>query len=247
METNTPASRLKLARHTLNLRQEEMGEPIGVSISAISRYEKDLAEVSLTIALALEHVFGLSASWLLEGKGGMWLPEVGNRPGKGAKADFLDRPIIAGSASCGPGGEIHDPGPAAERFALRRAFANQMLQRSGGGLEQDLFFLRCSGDSMRPTIQDGEITLLNASMAVRTEPRPNGIYLVRRQVGDSETRVKRLRLDAIKRELVLSSDNRAYAPITVDLDGTPIHQLILGRVCWVARDLLEADPPVEDW
>lgn len=243
MENPTPASRLKLARHTLNLRQEEFGAPLEVSKAAVSRWEND-TEITRLVATALEHVYGLSSAWVLEGKGSMWLPKAAP---KATRGDFVDRPIISGATSCGPGGEIQDPGPHAERFALRRAFVAQVLQRSGGGIDEDLFFLRCEGESMRPTLQDGEITLLNASMAVRTEPRPNGIYLVRRQVGDSETRVKRLRLDAIKRELVLSSDNRAYAPITVDLDGTPIHQLILGRVCWVARDLLEADPPVEDW
>jgi DNA-binding XRE family transcriptional regulator len=247
METRTPAQRLRFARWTLNLQQEDFGAPIGVSKAAISRYETEASEITLTVALALEHVFRLNAAWLLEKKGAMWIAPPSAKASKGGKGDFVDRPLISGATSCGPGGEIHDPGPAAERFALRRVFVSEILQRSGGGSEQDLFFLRCSGDSMRPTLLEGEIVLLNAALGARLQPRPNGIYLVRRAAGDTETRVKRLRLDVAKQELVLSSDNRAYAPLTVDLDGTPLHQLILGRVCWVSRDLLEADPPVEDW
>ena len=100
---------------------------------------------------------------------------------------------------------------------------------------------------MQPTILDKEIVLLNASMQIRMEPKNNGIYLVRRSPEDNEARVKRVRLDKTKGQLVLASDNRSYPTVMVDLDGAPIHQLILGRVVWVGRYLLDTDPPEEDW
>ena len=100
---------------------------------------------------------------------------------------------------------------------------------------------------MVPTIQDKEIVLVNTAMGIRTEPRNNGIYLVRRAQEDSDARVKRIRLDRERRQLVLGSDNRSFQPAFIDLDGVPLHQLILGRVCWVGRYLLDTDPPAEDW
>ena len=100
---------------------------------------------------------------------------------------------------------------------------------------------------MRPTIQDKEIVLVNTALGIRMEPRNNGIYLVRRSPDDDEARVKRIRLDRDRRQLVLASDNRAFPQAQIDLDHVPLHQLVLGRVVWVGRYLLDTDPPAEDW
>jgi phage repressor protein C with HTH and peptisase S24 domain len=152
-----------------------------------------------------------------------------------------------GTATCGPGGEIQDPGPAASRYALRRDFASRILNKCGGGTENDLFFLLCEGESMQPTILHKEIVLINTAMGGRLKPRNNAIYLVRRSPNSNDARVKRVRLDQDRHQLVLASDNRAFAPAILDLDGVPLHQVILGRVCWVGRYLLDTDPPEGDW
>lgn len=100
---------------------------------------------------------------------------------------------------------------------------------------------------MRPTIQDKEIVLVNTAMEIRMKPRNNGIYLVRRSPEGDDARVKRIRLDTDRRQLVMASDNRVFPPATIDLDDIPLQQLILGRVVWVGRYLLDTDPPAEDW
>lgn len=155
--------------------------------------------------------------------------------------------MIEGASSCGSGGEIHDPGPTALRYAIRRDFAVNILGESGGGREEDLFFLRCKGDSMRPTILPDEIVLLNTAESARMNPQNHGIYLVRQDPQDPETRVKRTVLDPAKGQLLLSSDNRAYGPLGIDLEGLQLHQLILGRVCWLGRHLMNTDPLDSDW
>ena len=176
----------------------------------------------------------------------MWVDPPSARPST-LGDDFIDRPLIVGAASCGPGGEIHDPGPAATRYALRKDFAERIFTRCGGGTERDLFFLLCRGESMIPTIRDKEIVLLHAGLPQRLAPRNNGIYLVKREPHDTEARVKRLRIDKAKGELILGSDNRTFQSISVPLDSIPLHQLVLGRVVWVGRYLLDTDPPEEDW
>lgn len=244
MEPMPAVERLRLIRQALKLQQEEFGTGLGVSKAAISRWETGSAEITRLAALAIEHVYGVNIRWLTEGEGPMWVTEM---PQSDQGGEFLDRPLIVGAASCGPGGEIRDPGPSASRYALRRDFAGRILHRCGGGTEHDLFFLLCRGESMRPTIQDKEIVLVNTAMQIRMQPRNNGIYLVRRSPEAEDTRVKRIRLDADRHQLVLASDNRVFPPATVDLDGIPLQQLILGRVVWVGRYLLETDPPAEDW
>jgi DNA-binding XRE family transcriptional regulator len=236
--------KLRLVRAELKLQQEEFGSGLGVSKAAISRWETGAAEITNLAALAIEHVYRVNRTWLLEGVGPIWIE---NEPPQAGNATFLDRPLIVGAASCGPGGEINDPGPGASRYALRRDFAARILSRCGGGTEEDLFFLLCRGESMQPTIQDKEIVLVNTAMAIRTQPRNNGIYLVRKSPEADDTRVKRIRLDADRHQLLLGSDNRLFPQAAVDLDGIPLQQLILGRVVWVGRYLLDTDPPAEDW
>lgn len=100
---------------------------------------------------------------------------------------------------------------------------------------------------MRPTILDKEIVLINTALPIRMEPKNNGIYLVRRNPHDDEARVKRVSVDRETAEMVLSSDNRSFRQVAVSLDSVPLQQLILGRVVWVGRYLLDTDPPPEDW
>lgn len=249
----TPDLRFQSVRKSLNMTQKAMADSLGLSHTAIGRYENGETEVSMVLALALEHVHMVNHRWLMGGEGPVWMSP------KQAKAyasashplleDYLlDRPLIQGAASCGPGGEIDDPGPGAVRYALRRDFAKHILHQCGGGVDLDLFFLRCEGFSMQPTIINKEIVLINTHLDGRLEPRNNAIYLVRRNTEDNEARVKRVRLDREKQQLVLVSDNRQYAPVYVDLvDDQPLHQFILGRVVWVGRYLLDTDPPASDW
>lgn len=242
---SSATERLKQFRTDAGLRGVDAAEAIGVTKAVWSDWETGKAPIRKPNCLAIQAIYGVSAAWLLDGEGPMWLGAPTGA--QGASDLFLDRPLILGAASCGPGGEIQDPGPQASRYALRRDFASRILKRCGGGHEADLFFLLCRGESMQPTILDKEIVLLNAAMSVRMAPANNGIYLVRRDPQDQEARVKRLRLDEAAHELVLSSDNRAYSSVRLPLDGTPIHHLVLGRVCWVGRYLLETDPPADDW
>jgi len=242
--SSSPGERISIARICLNLSMEKFAKAIGKSGPTISQIEAGKTKVSQDTAMAVQLAWGASWHWILTGEEPMWVSRNAEHP---SNPEFLDRPLIVGAASCGPGGEIQDPGPGASRYALRWDFAERILKRCGGGTEHDLFFLLCRGESMRPTIQDKEIVLVNTAMQIRMQPRNNGIYLVRRSPEAEDTRVKRIRLDADRHQLVLASDNRVFPQATVDLDGIPLQQLILGRVVWVGRYLLETDPPEEDW
>ncbi len=237
--------RIKAIRKALKLTQIALAERLKVINLTVTRWESGERTPDAMALIAIASVTGASIRWLETGEGSMW-PEGAERR-VAMEEMFLDRPLIVGAATCGSGGEVQDPGPEASRYALRHDFASRILQRCGGGKEEDLFFLLCRGESMQPTILDKEIVLINAATQIRMEPKNNGIYLVRRSPEDSEARVKRVRLDKTKGQLVLASDNRSYPTVMVDLDGAAIHQLILGRVVWVGRYLLDTDPPEEDW
>lgn len=239
------SERLRAVRKARGWSQAALADRLKMTPLTATRWESGERKPDYVALVAFATVTGASINWLENEEGPMWADGMSRQASM--EELFLDRPLIVGAATCGAGGEVQDPGPDANRYALRHDFASRILQRCGGGKEQDLFFLLCRGESMRPTIQDKEIVLLNAALPIRMEPKNNGIYLVRRSPEDHEARVKRVRLDKTKGQLVLASDNRAYPTVMVDLEGAPLHQLIMGRVVWVGRYLLDTDPPEEDW
>lgn len=217
-----------------------MANGLGVTKAAISSWETGKNVISQPIALSIEYIFGISSRWILEG-----IPPQFSRQHADQAAGDMSRPLLQGAPSCGPGGEIQDPGPSAKRYN----FHVDLPFAGGRGLRShdDLFYARVAGDSMRPTINDGDLVLLDVDLEQRITPRSNGVYLVRRHPADLDTRVKRVRLDEARHQLVLSSDNHSYPPLTVELDDVPLHQLLLGRVLWVGHFLLESPPPERDW
>lgn len=89
--------------------------------------------------------------------------------------------------------------------------------------------LTAKGDSMEPTIRDGDVLLVDTSI---NSVRDNAIYIV---VFNGNVLVKRVNL---KRDgsLVLISDNDRHAAETVPLNEVPdLH--IAGRVMWFGRSI----------
>lgn len=85
-------------------------------------------------------------------------------------------------------------------------------------------FIDARGDSMEPTISDGDLLLVDTS---RTEITENGIYVV--VVGNSLL-VKRVQILSTG-GLRLVSDNPAYEPEVVQPDAV-VYLKIAGRVMW---------------
>ncbi len=227
MASETVGKRFHKLRSALELSQEAFGAPLGVSYAAISRWEKDLAEPPDMAAVAAEYLYGVSAQWLLTGEGPMWA----SKPG--ASVDQVWRPVLPGLASCGPGGEIADPGPQAPRYPFTPAFIQDLLADCGAGTPEDLYLVRCEGDSMRPTVFPGDLALVNTAEELRVRPKRDALHLVRPDASSTDARVKRVRIEG--QEMVLLSDAQHFAPVRVSLEEVPIQSLVLGRVCWLSR------------
>ena len=65
MELN---ERIIQARKQAGLTQEQLGEKLGVSRQAVSKWESGQANPDVTYIMEICHLFGLSADWLLFGK-----------------------------------------------------------------------------------------------------------------------------------------------------------------------------------
>jgi hypothetical protein len=91
-----------------------------------------------------------------------------------------------------------------------------------------LSLIRVEGDSMMPTLNDGDDIMVDTAAADRS-PK-NGIHVLRR---DGTLMVKRL-LPGKGGKLSILSDNPVYAPIE-DIDAKEV--AVVGRVVWVGRKL----------
>ncbi len=134
-------------------------------------------------------------------------------------SEWSDVPRLALGASAGPGRVVGDERPfGAFRFSTR-------WLRGQGFDPAALSAIAVTGDSMEPTLRDGDEILVDRT------PRPlrDGIHVVR---VDDALLVKRI--DAGRAGMVtLLSDNPAYRPIELE----PAALAVIGRVVWKAGRL----------
>ena len=112
---------------------------------------------------------------------------------------------------------------------MRIGFEEKWLRRLSAGQPGDLSLIRVQGDSMSPTLSDGDDILVDASDA--TARLRDGIYVLRR---DDALLVKRISPNPASRRLSIKSDNVSY-PSWPDCRPGDID--IIGRVVWVGRRL----------
>lgn len=133
-------------------------------------------------------------------------------------------PRLSLGASAGQGSLIEG-----ERVRGVMAFDAHWLRRLGIR-PQSISIIRVDGDSMTPTLNDGdEIMVDHKDGADRLR---DGVYVLRL---DGVLMVKRIALGPMRRRFSIRSDNRHY-PDWVDVD--PELVAIVGRVIWSGRRLL---------
>ena len=97
-------------------------------------------------------------------------------------------------------------------------------------------------DAMRPTLAPGDICLVNRREKFILKKNNYQLFLVNWGDSSSGTAVKRV--SAYKQQLILSSDNHLprYAPIPIAIDNRDVNQIIIGRVVWAGKILVDFAP-----
>ena len=116
-----------------------------------------------------------------------------------------------------------------ERPRAHIAFDPVWLRRLARGTPEQLSIIRVAGDSMAPTLNDGDEILVDRGDA--GERLRDGIYVLRI---DDALVVKRVALNPAARMLSVRSDNPAY-PGWPDCDPAAID--VVGRVVWAGRKI----------
>lgn len=137
-------------------------------------------------------------------------------------AALVPVPRIEIGASAGPGGiaDIEERGPPI-------GFDGLLLRDLGVRRVTALSIIRVAGDSMEPTLRDGDDILVDRNLS---SVKSGAIHVLR---VDDMLVVKRLIREG--RHYVLRSDNPVYEDIRVD---DPAAMAVIGRVLWCGRRLV---------
>lgn len=140
-----------------------------------------------------------------------------------ARAEALVRvPRLDVGASAGPGA-LNEDDVALSPIGFDRAWLRRLC--GGGGSELSLIAVR--GDSMSPTLNDGDDILVQGTDSA--ERLRDGIYVLRRE---GALLVKRVAINPASHLVTIKSDNPAY-PEWRDCDMSSME--VLGRVVWAGR------------
>jgi phage repressor protein C with HTH and peptisase S24 domain len=108
------------------------------------------------------------------------------------------------------------------------AFRKDWLKRITAASVEDLAVISVVGDSMEPNLSADDTVLVDLT---NTQPGADGIYVL---LYDEGLRVKRLRVDPVRRIVRITSDNPSYDPID---NVRPEELRIFGRVVWPDRQI----------
>ncbi len=145
------------------------------------------------------------------------------RPDLATGGDYVLIPQFDIGASAGNGLE-----PGAESPLATLAFQSTWVRSVASGRPEALSVIQVEGDSMLPTLADGDNILVDTDDRERLR---DGIYVLRT---DDALLVKRLSVNPATKRLTIRSDNDAY-PSWDDCD--PGGVAVIGRVVWVGRRL----------
>ena len=164
-------------------------------------------------ASAIAKVLGVRTEWLVAGTPPMLL--ASEVPG-------VHVPLLPAMAAAGLGEESPDGDAPVAHIVLDQEFVRRVLRPTSPAAVRCLHAL---GDSMEPTIKDGDLLLVDTGVL---EPRVDCVYVMR---AHGRLFVKRLRQRVSDGKFEITSDNPAHRTSEVLSEGGDIE--LLGRVIFI--------------
>lgn len=194
--------KLKQLRLSLGYKnQVSFAQKLGVTQATIANIESGNREVSRPLLLKIKEVFNVDLmSW---------------QDKKQYSSNSIPIPFYSAKASAGEGESLPDyPDKDVIYFDIR------YLQACISHNITHLSLIKAEGDSMQPTIQNGDLLMVDDSVQ---EIIPNKIFVIKQE---NQLRVKRLKTELTGETLIIS-DNTTY-PVEVMNKETEI----IGQVVW---------------
>lgn len=226
----TLPDRIKKVREHLGLSQKDMAARLDISLTALQGYEGGRSVPGGNVFEALSRI-GFNANWLLTGKGSMRQEEttyslaeghkttgVAGEPGEG----FVQIPRYEVAASAGGGAVIHS-----EQIVDHLSFRADWVRNALGVSVASLALINVMGDSMEPTLSDGDLILIDLSTR---RVQDNAVYVLQFNGSLLVKRIQR-KLDG---SVIVKGDNALYEPEMVGSEAVGSLNVI-GRVVWCGR------------
>lgn len=203
--------------------QSALAEVLGVRRAAVSDAKRQ-GKIPSEWLLKLCRSHGLNPYWLETEKGAKYIEQDHVEEAEIGYATPFEYVPMVEARLAGGAGSLETSDKVVGYYAFRREWLT-----SKGSVES-MRLMRVTGESMKPTIEDNDVVMVDFS---QSDVLAGRIYAVRI---DDEIVVKRLERKPGK--LVFVSDNRSnYEPLELDLSEYANVE-VLGRVVWMARELV---------
>jgi phage repressor protein C with HTH and peptisase S24 domain len=222
-------SRLKSLASSLNAdKQEDFAKILGVKQQMVSRWFRGDSLPSLKNLCLIARATNTSIQWLL----------FGSDSDEFTSDTHAFIPLYAVEAAAGLDGIANGDYPEVlDKFPFKRSW----LQSKHCGTEEKikkLALIKVRGDSMEPTIYDGELVLVDTDERVRVPEsiKNSGVYILRWGRDEEGISVKRVHLDWADGLIIAKSDNELYRPKEIRVGDKPLPWYVLGKVIWVGKE-----------
>lgn len=192
-------------------------ELTGKSVSHIYKICRGTSRPSMAYLQKLYEEYRVDLTWLLTGEHN----DNGQVTGQPKDSELVFTPMFDVQASAGMGSDVQAE-DVEDYFAFNKSFLSRQLNVSS----EQLAFVTISGDSMLPTLQDGDRVLVDMS---QKNVAREGLYLLQ-----SENGLMAKRLTDKQGELWVVSDNPAFENwiiTSLAREANPI----AGKIVWCAR------------
>lgn len=180
--------RIRELREILGLTQKEFGEKIGKSRNAVTNWEIGRRNIDETTIKLISKTFGISEKWLKTGEGSIFE----------SNAKIIETETIPVVSRAGAG----FPESVQEWDILYE------IPVPKGSYKKGAFGVEVKGDSMMPTLEEGDIVICYPAIDVSSIPSGK-IVVVATEEGDLIVK----RLKRINNKILLTSDNPTYEPV----------------------------------
>ncbi len=196
----------------------------GISDKSLREYMAAKTEPSRIALVGIASAGNVSVQWLATGYGKKELAHETTPGSPLVDEDFVMVPRYDVHGSAGHGAVIHS-----EQVVDYLAFRSDWVRNALGVAHKDLVLISVKGDSMEPTLSNGDLILVDIS---EQHVEDSAIYVLKNL---DRLLVKRLqhKLDGT---VVVKCDNRRYDSETYSPE-TASALVIVGRVVWAGRKL----------
>jgi len=197
---------------------DELARRTGIPRRTLETYLTGLAEPKASRLAAIAMAAGVSLDWLVAG-----VEDKGRATNFSENEDkgWIDVPLYDVKVSAGHGALL-----AQERIITALKFRYYSLARKGLRMDE-LCAVQVTGDSMLPTLSEGDTLLVDCRLQ---EPVGDDIFVIRLGEVLLAKRLQRLADGGLR----IISDNPLYPPEAIAVADRP-QLALLGRVVWFGR------------